>query len=272
MHSLIGAIQDLLFPPVCVLCGRRLDHSRPPLFCTDCLTQLVFIGSPLCPCCGMPHACGADHLCGACLRRHYSFDRARSLLLYTPAIAPIILRLKFGGQLSALSSLKELIAQSSCLTELSEPDYIVPVPLHRQRLRQRGFNQATLLARACFPQWRQKIRLDLVSRPLPTTPQTQLSGRMRRTNLTHAFALARDAEIRGKRLLLVDDVLTTGSTVNECAKLLRREGAERIEVFTVARSCPGLNSCASKKDGTFDGIGQRCDQRATTGEKDYQVR
>jgi ComF family protein len=272
MHSLIGAIQDLLFPPVCSSCGRRLDHSRPPLFCIDCLTQLEFISSPLCPCCGLPHASGADHLCGICLRRQYSFDRARSLLVYTPAIAPIILGLKFGGQLNVLPSLAALTAHSTCVADLGNPDWIIPIPLHGQRLRQRGFNQTTLIARASFPQWRHKIRFDLLTRTRPTVPQSQLSGQLRRTNLTNAFALAPKAEIRGRHFLLIDDVLTTGSTVNECAKLLRRGGAGRIEVYTVARSWPGQRSLGNNRDNTSGGDGRRCEQLAKTAGGDHQVR
>jgi len=236
MHSLIGAIHDLLFPPRCVGCSRRLDHSRPPLFCTDCLNKLSFIASPICPCCGIPYATGADHLCSACLRNANDFDLARSLLLYHPPLDGVILRLKFGGELSGLRSLGTLFTGSRCLEALSPPDYILPVPLHPTRIRERGFNQATLIARSCFPQWQERLRLDILIKKHQTPPQTQLSGQHRRTNLKRAFSLHPQSEIFGKTILLVDDVLTTGSTVNACAKLLRRGGAKRIEVFTLARS------------------------------------
>lgn len=236
MSTLLGAIQDLLFPPLCLGCGRWLDDAEPPLFCPDCLSLLVFLGPPLCPCCGIPYATGTDHLCGPCLLQTYSFDQARSLLSYLPPISTVILNLKFGGRLDALATIGALTAQSACLDDLNKPDYIVPVPLHDQRLRHRGYNQATLLARECFPQWRTKIRLDFLIRTRPTTPQSQLSGQERRINLNKVFAVRKDADLHSKRILLVDDVLTTGSTINECAKILRKAGAERIEVFTVARS------------------------------------
>ena len=236
MHSLIGAIHDLLFPPLCVACSRRLDHSRPPLLCNDCQKILHFIASPICPCCGIPYTTGADHLCSACLRNTFDFDLARALLLYQPPIDAIILGLKFGGELSGLRTLGTLLAQSGCLRAFSPPDYIIPVPLHAARIRERGFNQATLIARSCFPQWQDKLRLDLLIRKRQTTPQTQLSGQERRNNLNQAFSLNPHGQISGKTLLVVDDVLTTGSTVNTCARLLRRAGAKRIEVFTLARS------------------------------------
>lgn len=239
MSSLFGAIQDLLFPPTCLGCTRRLESSRPPLFCADCLGQLRFIASPRCPCCGIPFAVGADHLCGDCLQQHYAFDCARSLLLYQPPVADIIVRLKFGGQLNGLTTLAQLAASSACLQELTEPELIVPVPLHTSRLRERGFNQATLIARACLPQWAGRIRVDALQRRRLTTPQSQLSGRERRGNLQRAFAIKPEVEVQDKRILLVDDVFTTGSTVNECARVLRKAGAARIEVFTVARSLGG---------------------------------
>lgn len=239
MPSLFGAIQDLLFPPTCLGCTRRLDSSRPPLFCQECLGQVVLIGSPRCPCCGIPFTTGTDHLCGDCLQHHYAFDCARSLVLYQPPVADIILRLKFAGQLSGLNSLRQLAAAAACLHELSEPELIVPVPLHASRLRSRGFNQATLIARACFPQWVDRLEVDGLYRNRLTTPQTQLSGRERRSNLQRVFAVKNGIEVQDKRILVVDDVFTTGSTVNECARVLRRAGAARIEVFTVARSLGG---------------------------------
>ena len=239
MTSLFGAIQDLLFPPTCLGCTRRLDTHRPPLFCGDCLENLVFIGSPRCPCCGIPFAVGTDHLCGDCLQQHYAFDRARSLLLYKAPVADIIVQLKFSGQLSGLTTLGHLAAEAACLQELSEPELIVPVPLHTERLRGRGFNQATLIAQACFPQWIDRLRVDILYRRRVTTPQSQLSGRERRSNLQRVFAVKEGGEVQGKRILLVDDVLTTGSTIDECAKVLRRAGAAQIEVFTVARSLGG---------------------------------
>ena len=230
------ALKDLLFPPACLGCERRLDHSRPPLFCADCQAELAFIRSPLCPCCGTPHVAGGDHLCGACLNSRYAFDAARSLLYYQAPVANIILALKFGGNLAAVASLEALTTGSDCLGQLGEPDLVLPVPLHPNRLRERGFNQALVLAKGCFPQWRDKINTELLARTRLTTPQSQLSGKERRTNLRKVFTLAQSGGVTGKRVLLVDDVFTTGSTVQECSTILRAGGAARIEVFTLARS------------------------------------
>ncbi|MGI6656501.1 MAG: ComF family protein [Desulfobulbus sp.] len=244
-RSLLEALKDLLFPPCCLDCGRRLEHSRPPLFCSDCLGGPVAITSPLCRCCGLPFSCGVDHLCEECLRSPLSFDLARSAFLYTRPVAGLILSLKFGGDLSGLDTITALVGDTPALHELTCPDLIVPVPLHPRRLRRRGFNQSVVLARACLPQWRTRIRPELLRRIRDTTAQSQLTGEQRRRNLRNAFLLCNSGAetVRGKRLLLVDDVFTTGSTVRECAMVLRQAGAARIEVFTLARSLgPGAQT------------------------------
>ncbi len=236
MTSFFEALKDLLFPPLCLGCERRLESSRPPLLCPDCLDDLVFIQSPCCHCCGIPFATGVDHWCGNCLARHYAFDLARSLFLYRPPLSTLIRSLKFGGHLTGISTLGALTARSELLGRFGEPDLILPVPLHQTRLRERGFNQALVIARGCFPQWKIRIKVDLLVRRRSTLPQTLLTGKERRGNLKNVFDLAHASKVAGKQVLLVDDVFTTGSTVDECSRVLRSAGAARIEVFTLARS------------------------------------
>jgi ComF family protein len=236
MSSYLEAVKDLLFPPTCLGCARRLATSRPPLFCADCLAEVIYLGSPCCTCCGTPFPIGTDHLCGTCLVQAPAFDCARSLLLYQPPVATLLRTLKFGGQLTGLSTLAALVTRSPFLEHFTPPDYIVPVPLHRNRLRQRGFNQARIIACSCLPHWQDRVKTDLLLRDRPTVPQTQLSGEHRRSNLKKAFTPAPGVQLTEKRILLVDDIFTTGSTVNECSRTLRRAGAARIEVFTLAMS------------------------------------
>ncbi|WP_035215424.1 ComF family protein [Desulfobulbus elongatus] len=242
MPTLGGALKDLLFPPHCLGCGHRLAASRPPLLCPCCNASLTFLRSPLCSCCGRPFAAGADHLCGDCLAGHHAFDLARSLLHYRPPVSNLILALKFTGNLNGLATLRALIEREGLLAAFREPDLVLPVPLHRDRLRARGFNQALVLARECLPQWRRKIAIDVLLRHRPALPQSLLSGKERRRNLSKAFSLGQSGDrVAGTKILLIDDVYTTGSTVNECSRVLRRAGAERIEVLTVARSlAPGI--------------------------------
>ena len=238
MTSYFEALKDLLFPSLCLGCELRLESSRPPLFCPRCLAKLAFIRSPCCLGCGVPFATGDDHLCGDCLAGHYAFDCARSLFRYQPPIATIIRSLKFGGHLTGVSTLGALTARSDCMGIFNEPDLILPVPLHLSRLRERGFNQALVIARGCFPQWKPKIKIDLLFRLRATLSQSLLSGKERRANLKKVFSLTKASSVAGKKVLLVDDVFTTGSTVDECSRVLRSAGAARIEVFTLARSLP----------------------------------
>lgn len=236
MPTLFEAAQDLLFPPLCLGCRQPLATSRPPLLCATCSGRLDLIRSPLCLCCGTPFITGADHLCGDCLGGHFSFDLSRSLLLYRPPASDLIRSLKFGGNLSCLATWQALIMREGLLEAFAEPDLVVPVPLHTQRLRQRGFNQALVIAKGCLSGWRKKIAEELLVRHCPTQPQSELSGKERRANLKNVFSLTDAGRVAGAKILLVDDVYTTGSTVDECSKTLRRAGAQRIEVFTLARS------------------------------------
>ncbi len=234
-----AAIHDLLFPPRCLGCALRLGSSRPPLLCPDCAADLVVLGSPLCTCCGVPFPGGADHLCGDCLLGSHGFDLARSLLQYKPPVSDLILSLKFTGNLATIATIRELMARTGIMDHFTEPEIVLPVPLHVDRLRQRGFNQAMVLAKGCLPQWQKRIAPLVLRRHQPTLPQSSLSGKERRTNLIRAFSVAEPAVVRGAVVLLVDDVYTTGSTVNACSKVLRTAGAKRIEVLTVARSFAG---------------------------------
>ena len=138
--------------------------------------------------------------------------------------------------MTGLASLAALARASGGFRSLAIPDLILPVPLHPRRLRQRGFNQALLLARACFPEQQVLIDPFLLQRHRATVAQTGLSGTLRRKNLFGAFSLIQPDMVKNKKILLVDDVFTTGSTVQECSRILRRAGAGRIEIFTLART------------------------------------
>lgn len=245
--TLLRACQDLLFPPTCLGCQAPLPASRLPLFCDPCRQELHWLNSPQCPACGKPWPTekGVDHLCGGCRQKPPWFQRARAALIYQGPIRQAIQTCKYQGELAGIGSLAALAEQSPALRALSttddnndaEPgfDLILPVPLHPQRLRQRGFNQALLLARAFFPRQHRRIRFDLLQRQRFTAPQTGMSGSQRRRNLQGAFTVADPAAVKNRRLLLVDDVFTTGATVNECARVLRAAGAAGVEVFTLAR-------------------------------------
>lgn len=240
IRAALHALADLLSPPCCLACGQILPFSALPLLCADCQAQLRWIEPPLCACCGLPGQEGRDQLCQACRKQRPAFALARSPLLYGPPLREALLHFKFHHDFAWLPSLAALCRASALLADLTVPDWILPVPLHLSRLRERGFNQSLLLARACFPAWRSRIRADLLLRTRSTVPQSSLDGAARRSNLHAAFAVPRKEDVRGKSLLLVDDVFTTGTTVQVCAEALQQAGALRVEVFTPARSVPWL--------------------------------
>lgn len=233
---LFQACKELLFPSHCLACKRQLPCRELPLFCCDCLARIKFVNPPVCTCCGTPFPGGRNHYCGHCLTRPYGFQSARSAVLYDEPVAPLISNLKFRGDLSCLSTLTTIAKNSPGFRELSVPDIIIPIPLHIKRLRKRGFNQALIIAESLFPDNRSKIQPELLIRNRATPPQTGLSGSRRRKNLKNAFSAKRPQIVSGKKILLIDDVLTTGSTVDECSRILSRSGAGIIEVFTLARA------------------------------------
>ncbi|MCI5140680.1 MAG: ComF family protein, partial [Candidatus Electrothrix sp. ATG1] len=184
----IQALHELLFPARCLGCDEQLSTS-PPLLCPDCRQKITPISPPFCTCCGTPLLLGDNRLCLSCLDTPLTFTAARSSFLYQEPISSLLLQLKFNHSLTGLASLAALTKKTPALLDLKEPDLILPIPLHIKRLRERGFNQSLLLARACFPEWRQRIRFDLLKRHRSTVPQTRLSGKARRNNLHKAFCI-----------------------------------------------------------------------------------
>jgi len=234
--SFVAGIKDVLFPTRCLACDKPLGRYRLPLLCEECRGRLSPIVSPLCSCCGIPFPSGKDHLCGDCLSDRLPYDLIRAAFRYREPLVSLIGQLKFGRKLTGLATMADLLNNSIVISHLAIPDLILPVPLHKRRLRQRGFNQALLLAEKCFPLCNDKIIVDGLRRIRPTTPQTTLTGAQRRKNLTGAFSLRDSGLVEGKSVLLIDDVVTTGSTVTECCRALRKGGAARVEVLTLARS------------------------------------
>ena len=232
----IDSCQELVFPSYCLECEQRLPCRELPLLCCDCLSNISYIHSPQCSCCGIPFKAGQDHLCGLCLKKNYAFDLARAAIHYQEPVASLISSFKFNGTLTGLTTLAYIAQNSPGAKDLSEPDVILPVPLHIQRLRERKFNQASLIAQTCFTNYMDRIKPNILIKRRATSPQTGLNGIERRKNLSGAFSLKNKEQVRDKSVLLVDDVFTTGQTVHECAKVLRKVGAKRIEVFTLARA------------------------------------
>lgn len=235
--KLIMALADICFPPRCLICDLRLAPGTEILFCQACVGQIRLIGEPFCPCCGMPfrYAAGGNHLCAECLAGKWHFTYARAVMEYSYPATEAILAFKFQGKTSGLATFRRLSVTTGVLAGFAEPDLILPVPLHVKRLQERGFNQSILLARKFYPEDTVKIKPNLLERHKPTPPQTRLNGKARRQNVRGAFRVKNKEQVKGKRVLLVDDVFTTGATVDECARILARAGAKEVQVLTLAR-------------------------------------
>ena len=210
-----------------------------------CWQRMRLISHPLCTVCGRSFfdAAGEDHLCGACLTRRPHFLQARAWACYPGGddenhpLREVVQRFKYGRKVSLGKPLGRLMA-SGCSQFFpgTSFDLVIPVPLHPKRLRWRGFNQAVILAREVGRLWDLRVDPFILSRPRETPPQTQLPEDERRRNVRAAFVVNPRKSIQGKRLLLVDDVYTSGATVNECSRTLLRAGAKEVQVLTLART------------------------------------
>lgn len=254
IHEITNGILDLLFPrqPYCLVCNNKLEPGKA-LICLSCENKVKPVSPPLCRKCGRPLmgpgltvAGSRDfsspgffksqvyHLCHDCRAREHYFVEARSFGHYEGVLKKLIHRFKYGGRRELAELLGGRMVET--LESLSWPAfaYIVPVPLHTKRERERGFNQAYLLASVVnyhtgIPIFRGFIRTK------PTEHQTLLDKPLREQNLAGAFKVTDKSSIKGKTLLLIDDVYTTGSTVDECSKILLGGGADNVFVLTCAR-------------------------------------
>jgi ComF family protein len=238
VKKFLHEILDVILPPSCHICHSFIPNAGKLHICPTCRDRLPLVSSPLCTICGIPFTgTGDDHRCGACLTHPPHFDTARAHFLYEGAIRDLIHSFKYNQrtQLRYPLALLTLEGVSGFLPD-HDPHLIVPVPLHRSRLRQRGFNQAVLLGRVLSRQLSLPMLTDALARTRSTEPQIELSAAERRLNVKGAFTVNMPDQVAGKRVLLLDDVMTTGSTMDECAKELKRAGADMVIAATIART------------------------------------
>ena len=232
------ALLDFFLPPKCPLCGSPLTSSAADRPCPSCLSEIRFFSSPLCPRCGIGFSSPSDqdHLCSRCLSGEWTFGKARALGPYEGKILEAISRLKFGGVARLAIPLGVLLAEyTDPEFPFSAVDLVIPVPLHPRRLRERGFNQSLLLARQVSGRRSIPLNFTALRRTRQTQPQTQLSGPERRKNVRGAFAVISPAAVAGRKILLIDDVFTTGATIQECTEALLDAGAGEVHALTLAR-------------------------------------
>jgi ComF family protein len=237
-----GALASVFFPSDCRLCKQLLtDASRLPL-CEQCLASFKEIQSPICQLCGQPES-GApadpevSSLCAACQEQTYRFHVARSFAVYEGALARAIVMLKFAGmeplgEWFARQLENVVLANAECL----EADVVVPVPLHRNRQKERGYTQVDLFARPLSKWLGVSFRPVLLMRTRPRPEKHLLDYEERWEAVRGAFAMKREGRVDNLRVLLLDDVMTTGATLDACAKALREAGASSVLGLTVARA------------------------------------
>jgi ComF family protein len=225
---------EFFLPRLCLFCGAGVGEEAAQAICPRCASEIEWVASPLCLCCGVvfPAKDGGDRLCGRCTTEPPPFARARAAALYDGPVAAAVKRFKFGRQMAYLPLMQSWLQAPPCRELAAAADLVIPVPLHPRRLKTRGFNQAWLLAQA-FPE--APLAPEALVRRRHTVPQVGLNPKERRDNVQGAFAVPDPALVKGKNVLLVDDLYTTGATVKECARVLCRAGARRVEVLTVAR-------------------------------------
>jgi ComF family protein len=241
--TVVRAAVDLLFPPVCLVCGE--PGGRRPALCEACGRSIVRLAPPWCAVCGrpfwtlagesVPPASPAAQVCGPCRSRRPGFTYARSAAAYEGTVREALHAFKFSGKTALAGPLGDLLLETCARGVPVAPDLVVPVPLHPARERERGFNQAALLARRVARGLGVPLDVRALRRVRATRAQTDLSGAERRANVRGAFAVRDRANLAGRHVLLVDDVLTTGATISACARALLDAGATTVGALTVAR-------------------------------------
>ncbi len=228
---------DFFFPPQCLNCETLVPAHGT--LCLSCWKQVPFIAAPMCACCGLPfeYSLGEGTLCGECLKELPPYAKARSVFLYNEHSRALVTKLKFNDQLHLASVYGPWLAKAAG-DMLKTCEIIVPVPLSWRRFVGRRYNQAVLLAQALSKKTGFAVLPDALSRTRHTPPQTGLSRAQREKNVSGAFTIngRYKKAIAGKTVLLIDDVMTTGSTLSACARVLLKAGAKEVNVLTLART------------------------------------
>ncbi|MDO8314671.1 MAG: ComF family protein [Rugosibacter sp.] len=228
VKTVLKATMAALLPRDCLLCGAA---SNDAVLCPDCNDHLPSLTTQRCPQCALPTP--SAERCGACLKQAPYFDATNAIWQYDFPIDRMIQSLKYSRRLASADFFSAKLARLA-VPLVTSPDFILAVPLSAQRLKQRGFNQSIEIARPLARQLGVPLELKNIHRQRDTTPQTSLPWKERAKNIRHAFECRID--LTGKTVLVVDDVMTTGATLNELARTLKAYGAVRVENYVLARA------------------------------------
>lgn len=232
-------LPNLIFPPRCLSCEAAvLDVGA---LCGSCWLDIHFIDGAVCPSCGQPFELdpGPGALCGACVQSPPLYDRARAVFLYNEASRALVTGYKYGDRTDRAPSFGRWLARAGGEL-LADADLLIPVPLHWRRLFLRRFNQSALLVQAVHRETLVPVLLDGLERLRSTQQQVGLSHAKRRRNVRGAFAVPdkRISAISGQKVVLVDDVVTSGATIEACTRALKKAGAARVDILALARVAP----------------------------------
>ena len=243
MKHFWNRLLDFVLPPICPICKQPVWTNHG--LCPDCFKSLQFITEPCCKACGRPFPFNilGEQTCAKCLSNPPLFHRALSVVVYDDTSKKLILPFKHGDRLELTPLMAKLMAQRG-KDLIEEADLILPVPLHRLRLLKRKYNQAALLAKQLAQQFHKSYRPDGLNRIRSTPKQGKLTPEERRKNVANAFKINHHLSVQGKNVLLIDDVLTTGATANECSKILLKAGAKQVCILTFATTVPGWKNAS----------------------------
>lgn len=236
LQQITGRALDFLLPPLCLSCDAPTTAHRT--LCATCWSKIHFIAKPFCVTCGAPFEVpmGDDALCAGCIAEPPHFKAARAPMLYDDFSRRLVLSFKHADRIYPAPALAGWMHRAGA-EFWKRADFIAPVPLHRWRLFKRRYNQAGLLAHELGCIAKKPVLIDVLNRKRATPIQGHLSRKQRQANVKGAFRLNTRyrQQIRDKTIILIDDVLTTGATVNECARVLLRAGAKEVNVLVLAR-------------------------------------
>jgi Predicted amidophosphoribosyltransferases len=229
MIIIINFILDLIYPPKCIVCDNIIEFGSKKFLCDECKDLFKTITGRRCEKCSRPIKHGK--LCSICTKKNFYFDKNYSLFVYDELMQDLIHRFKFKNHPAIGKGLGKIMAHEINFDVIKNVDYILAVPIHKIRRRNRGFNQSEILAKEIARKMNLPMRADILKRIKNTKPQWHLNSHERENNLENAFSAK---NVKGLNLMLIDDIFTTGSTINKCAQFLKDAGAKSVISFTLS--------------------------------------
>lgn len=225
---------NFLYPTQCRICENQIGLSTVPFLCHICWDKIDFINPPFCDICGTPNI---DGTCVECETNPPRYGKLRTIALYEGTLQQAIHLFKFEKRKNLAKYLIQLIIDNTSWDfNITEYDYIIPIPIHKIRLNERGFNQSIILSKGIAENYHVDVRTDLLIRRRNTSAQSSLDREKRKSNIIGAFGLVNREQLQGKKLLVFDDVFTTGATVQEAVNVLWEADPTEIDVLTLART------------------------------------